>query len=188
VVARGRNRVIRAVARLPATVYTKLLVAFVGTVLLLVILGVLGLRVLGDSNDRVEALGALQLRATTYRQLETEASQIRLLLGFRAGGVDLAVWLGGTPASAPSGDTLAFIDQTITQTLTRFGQSQDAAHLGFVAPAAEQIVLDQARSDHAALTDVMTKIVAFDKTASTAQGLQLSTIAPNPCQVLSRRT
>jgi signal transduction histidine kinase len=172
-VARGRNRIVRAVARLPATVSTKLLVAFLGTVLLLVILGILGLQVLRDSNDRVEALGALQQRATTYQQLETEAGQIRLLLGFRAGGVDLAVYVGGTPASAPTGDTLSFIDQTILQTLTRFGVSQDAVHIGFVPPAGEQSVLDQARSDHAGLTDVMTRIIAFDKAASTAQGLQL---------------
>jgi len=172
-VARGRNRIVRAVARLPATVHTKLLVAFVGTVVLLVILGILGLRVLGDSNDRVEALGTLQLRATTYQQLETQAAQIRLLLAVRSGGVDLAIWLGGTPASVPSGDTLKVIDQSIKSTLTRFGQAQDAGHLGFVPPADEQGVLDQVRRDHSDLTGVMAKILGFDEAANTTEGLQL---------------
>jgi signal transduction histidine kinase len=170
---RGRSRVVRAVARLPASVATKLLVAFVGMVVLLVILGVLGLRVLGDSNSRVEALGALQLRATAYQQLETQAAQIRLLLAVRSGGVDLAIWLGGTPASVPSGDTLKVIDNSINSTLTRFGQSQDPGRLGFVPPVDEQGVLDQVRRDHSDLTGVMAKILGFDEAGSTTEGLQL---------------
>jgi signal transduction histidine kinase len=172
-VIRGRNRVVRAVARLPATVHTKLLVAFVGTVVLLVVLGILGLRVLGDSNDRVEALGTLQVRATVYQQLETQAAQIRLLLSVRSGGADLAIMLGGTPASAPGADTLKVIDQSIASTLTRFAQAQDPAHLGFVPTADEQGVLDHVRSDYTDLSGVVTKILGFDEAANTTQGLQL---------------
>ena len=40
------NPLVQAVGRVPATVLTKLLVAFVGTVVLLVVLGVLGLQVM----------------------------------------------------------------------------------------------------------------------------------------------
>ena len=40
--SRADNRLVRAVGRMPASVLTKLLVAFVGTVVLLVVLGVLG--------------------------------------------------------------------------------------------------------------------------------------------------
>ena len=47
------NPLVRAVGRLPAGVHAKLLVAFVGTALLVVALGVLGLRLLGQSNERV---------------------------------------------------------------------------------------------------------------------------------------
>ena len=180
---RGHPRV-RPVAAIPtdgrkrgagvrASLRTKLVVAFVGMVALLVILGVLGLRVLSDSNDRVEVLGALQLRATAYRQLETEAGQVRLLLGLRAGGGDLAVWLGGTPGSAPGGTTLDFIDQTIATALTRLEQSADSAHLAFVPPPVEQQVLQQVRQDQASLADVVTRIIAFDRAGSPADGLRL---------------
>ena len=79
------NPLVRAVGRLPAKVHTKLLVAFVGTALLVVVVGVLGLRVLGQSNDRVETLGALQERAVAYGKLQSDAAHVRLLLAENVG-------------------------------------------------------------------------------------------------------
>ena len=77
VAVEGRRRIgdplVRAVARLPATVRTKLLIAFVGTSLLLVAVGLLGQLVLGQSNDRVASVGPLQERAVQYSQLQAEA-------------------------------------------------------------------------------------------------------------------
>ena len=58
-----------AVARAPANVRTKLLVAFLVIAALLVLVGVLGLRFLGQANARVERLGTLQLRSATYQAL-----------------------------------------------------------------------------------------------------------------------
>ena len=69
------NRLVRAVGRLPAGVHAKLLVAFVGTALLVIVLGVLGLRLLGQSNERVETLGTLQQRAFAYGKLRADASR-----------------------------------------------------------------------------------------------------------------
>jgi len=61
VAGEGRRRIgdplVRVVARLPANVRTKLLIAFVGTSLLLVAVGLLGQLVLGQSNDRVASVG-----------------------------------------------------------------------------------------------------------------------------------
>ena len=57
-----KDRLVRVVARVPATVRTKLLVAFLGIAALLVLVAVLGLQVLGQANARVERLGTLQLR------------------------------------------------------------------------------------------------------------------------------
>ena len=68
------NTLVRAVGRLPAGVHAKLLVAFVGTALLVVVLGALGLRLLGQSNERVETLGTLQQRAFAYGKLQGDAS------------------------------------------------------------------------------------------------------------------
>ncbi len=70
--SRGDNPLVRAVGRLPAKVHTKLLIAFVGTTVLVVAVGVLGLRVLGQSNDRVGTLGALQERASAYGKLQSD--------------------------------------------------------------------------------------------------------------------
>jgi len=74
------NPLVRAVGRLPLPIRAKFLVPSVATVLLLVILGLLGLRVIGESNDRVVALGQLQQRGTTYRDLQTEAVEISGLM------------------------------------------------------------------------------------------------------------
>src|SRR5215216_7625845 len=78
--SRGDNPLVRAVGRLPARVHTKLLVAFVGTAVLVVVVGLLGLRVLGESNDRVGRLGALEQRASAYGKLQSDALHVRLLL------------------------------------------------------------------------------------------------------------
>src|SRR4051794_30519306 len=74
------NPLIRAAGRLPAGVHTKLLVAFVGTALLVVGVGVLGLRLLGQSNDRVATLGTLQERSFAYAKLRSDASYVRDLV------------------------------------------------------------------------------------------------------------
>ena len=72
--------------RLPAGVHAKLLVAFVGTALLVVVLGMLGLRLLGQSNERVETLGTLQERAFAYGKLRSDACHVRGLLAENVGG------------------------------------------------------------------------------------------------------
>src|SRR5439155_1376398 len=77
------NPLVRAVGRAPVTVRTKLLVAFAVIAALLVAVAVLGLRVLGQSNARVESLGTLQRRAGTYQSLQTQAQQLRQLLAIR---------------------------------------------------------------------------------------------------------
>ena len=131
---RATDPLVGAVGRLPARVHTKLLVAFVGTVVLLVIVMVLGLRVLGESNDRVDRLGTLQLRTTAFRELQTDSAQLRGLLALRAGGPDLSAWFSGPPSAAPK-EVLSAIDGTITTTLARIGPATNEAQFGFVPSA-----------------------------------------------------
>src|SRR5436309_1761008 len=84
-IARGaENPLIRAVGRVPATLRTKLLVAFVAIASLLVVVGVLGLVALGRSNARVERLGALQERAAADERLQADITQLTRLLLTRA--------------------------------------------------------------------------------------------------------
>src|SRR6478752_1087260 len=107
------NRLARAVARTPLRVRTKLLVAFLGIAALLVLVGVLGLRFLGQSNGRVERLGTLQLRASTYQTLQTEAKELRQLLALRAGGQPGVAILSGEKSTLPGGRTWYYVDKTI---------------------------------------------------------------------------
>jgi hypothetical protein len=95
----GDNWLVHAVARVPANVRTKLLVAFLGIAALLVVVGVLGLRFLGQANGRVERLGTLQERSAAYDTIQTEATLLRQLLGFRGGGESGPAILTGAKVS-----------------------------------------------------------------------------------------
>jgi hypothetical protein len=59
------------VARLPVTVHAKLLTAFLGIVLLLIIVGAVSLQTLSAMNRRAEDLVQLQRKMAAYRQLQT---------------------------------------------------------------------------------------------------------------------
>jgi signal transduction histidine kinase len=94
--AEGRRRfsdpLVRTVARLPVKVRTKLLVAFVGTALLLVAVGFVGQLVLGQSNDRVASVRPLQERAVEYSRLQAAAFHLNALLGSNRGPALDVVW------------------------------------------------------------------------------------------------
>ncbi|MEW6297151.1 MAG: hypothetical protein AB1671_05345 [Thermodesulfobacteriota bacterium] len=60
----------RLVARVPAAVHTKLLVAFLAIVVLLITVGAVSLQVLSDSNRRAEELVALHRKIAAYRQIQ----------------------------------------------------------------------------------------------------------------------
>ena len=59
----------RLVARVPITVHAKLLAAFLAIVVLLIVLGAVGLRVLTGANRRAEELVQFQRKIAAYRQL-----------------------------------------------------------------------------------------------------------------------
>jgi signal transduction histidine kinase len=177
--SRATDPLVRAVGRLPATMHTKLLVAFVGTVVLLVIVMVLGLRVLGESNERVDRLGKLQLRTTVFRELQTDSAQLRGLLALRAGGSDLSAWFSG-PASAAPKEVLTAVDRTIATTLARIGPATNEASFGFVPSGDESTALEQIRQDYTQLSDVMAKITAFDEAGQASEGFRLAGDSAEP--------
>ena len=65
----------RLVARVPASVHTKLLVAFLGIVIMFVALGAVGLSVLRASNDRAESLLNQQQKIAAFRQLQRNTTE-----------------------------------------------------------------------------------------------------------------
>jgi signal transduction histidine kinase len=168
-----------AVGRIPTRVQTKLLAAFVVIVALLLVLVLLSLKVLGDSNGRIESLGQLQQRATKYQELQTDADQLRLMLTVRAGGTDVKVMIGADPSSAPKGDVLLAIDQTTSvSTLNRLGT--DSGQLGFTPPNDEQKVLDKIRQDYSQFAQVMNQITTFDQANTPQKGLDLQASKAEP--------
>src|SRR6266571_894719 len=82
---RADNPVVRVVARLPAKLRTKLLASFLAIAALLVLVSLLGVRVLGQSNSRAERLGTLQKHQAGYQAIEAQATVIRDIIGLCAG-------------------------------------------------------------------------------------------------------
>jgi signal transduction histidine kinase len=156
------NPLVRAVGRLPARVHTKLLVAFVGTAVLVVVVGLLGLRVLGQSNDRAERLAALQRRAFAYGKLHSDTSHVRLLLAENFtpdfSGVKLAG--PGYPVAVP-------VDRYVVDALAQIGPATVSDRLGFVPPAEDERFLRKIRAKNRRLSAVAGQIVQSDNRSAT---------------------
>jgi signal transduction histidine kinase len=166
--SRGDNAVVRAVGRFPAKAHTKLLTAFVGTAVLVVAVGVLGLRVLGQSNDRVAALGALQERAAAYGELQSDTRQIRLLLAENPGRDFYTVWPRGLPRGREA--SAVAVDLAVLSALARIGPATRPDGLGFVPPAEDERVLRTIRLTSDRLTTVMRELVDANRAAAPGEG------------------
>jgi signal transduction histidine kinase len=166
--SRGDNPVVRAVGRLPAKVHTKLLIAFVGTAVLVVAVGVLGLRVLAQSNDRVAALGALQERAAAYGELQSDTRHIRLLLAENPEPGFYTVWPRGLPRGREP--SAVAVDLAVLSALARIGPATRPDGLGFVPPAEDERVLRKIRLTSSRLTRVMRELVNSNRAAMPSEG------------------
>jgi signal transduction histidine kinase len=160
--SRGDNPLVRAVGRLPAKVHTKLLIAFVGTAALLLAVGVLGLRVLAQSNVRVGSLGPLQARASAYGKLQSDTSHVRLLLAENVASAFYKVWPGGLPTGRGVTDRVA-VDQAAVDELARIGASTLPDRLGFVPPAEDEPFLRRIRLKSGRLSTVLLQITRSDR-------------------------
>jgi signal transduction histidine kinase len=158
--SRGYDPFVRAVGRLPATVHTKLLIAFVGTAALLVAVGVLGQRVLGQSNDRVGNLGALQQRAFAYGQLQRDAWHVRALLAQNVGNDFYEVWPSADPGDAA--DPVA-VDLLVVDAVARVGAGTTVDRLGFTPPAEDADILGSIRSKAKRLSTLMRATIELDE-------------------------
>jgi signal transduction histidine kinase len=152
------NPLVRTVARLPAGVHVKLLVAFVGTALLVVGVGLLGLRLLGQSNERVVTLGTLQDRAFGYGKLRSDALHVRLLLSDNVAG-DFVESLGAKDLTTGAG-TLA-VDQAIANAVAEIPSTTFPDILGFVPPPEDESFLRRIRAQATELSTVMQEIIRF---------------------------
>ena len=160
--SRGSDPLVRAVGRLPAKVHTKLLIAFVGTSALLVAVGLLGQRVLGQSNDRVVSLGTLQQRAFAYGQLQRDAWHARALLSENVARDFYEVWPGSDPGQWPPGSALA-LDQALADAVDRIGPATAVDRVGFTPPPEEADDLRSIRETAGQLSTLMAKILKLEE-------------------------
>jgi signal transduction histidine kinase len=157
------NLLVRTVGRVPAGVRVKLLVAFVGTALLVVVLGVLGLRLLGQSNERLETLGKLQVRAFAYGKLRSDAQHVRLLLAQNVGG-DFYKNFPDLNKHEVGAGGLA-IDRAIASAVALIPASTFPDNLGFRPPPEDERYLSRIRATGGQLTNVVREIVEAGGTA-----------------------
>jgi signal transduction histidine kinase len=186
--SRADNPLVRAVGRLPLGVHAKLLIAFAGIAALLVVVGLLGLRVLGQSNARVERLGPLQVRGAAYKGIQAQAEQLRQLLGIRLADPNVApawgAWLGPTAIELPKGRSAVILDQAIATALSRLGPAMSESRLGFVPPPEDEVVLQRMRGHYQRFTGAMAKIIAFDQAGGSAEGQIFQTRAIDAANTL----
>lgn len=144
--ATGRRRridpLVRAIARLPVTVRTKLLIAFVGTSLLLVAVGLLGQVVLGQSNDRVASVWALQERAVEYSRLRAAAESLRDVLAQNVGDDFNVIWPDAAPPGIRGTYSLA-VDLSAVDAATGVASKTTPDQLGFSPPPGDQLILQE---------------------------------------------
>ena len=159
------NPLVRAIARVPATVNRKLLVAFVGIVVLLVTVGVLGLRVLGDANDRIDTLGQLQQRTVAYQNIQTSVVLLGNLMAVRVDS-DFSKVFKDVNTSA---EVSLAVDQIIQIASNAIGPASDISQLGFVPPSDERNLVSQIQLDSSQFSKVITEIIAYDKAGQATQ-------------------
>ena len=149
----------RIVARMPATVHAKLLVAFLAIVILLIAVGFVGLQVLSHSHDRAEDLVKLQRKIAAYRQLQHDTTAQLYSV-----------------ASALFAHDERTLDATLRQ-LDQFGYDLD--RLQFVAKD-EVELLGQVRKEYDQFIRVVSQAVELIRSGKIAEGNQLQLTQANP--------
>ncbi len=132
------------------------------------LVGVLGLRFLAQANARVEGLGILQARSSTYNELQTQASMLRQLLGFRNGGDPGPATVTGAKSSF-GGRRWALVDGEIRFGLSELGPSTSEVTYGFAPPPADQRILRRIRHDYHRFDGAMTTVQALDTASNTSR-------------------
>jgi signal transduction histidine kinase len=156
---RLRGLVVGFVARIPARVQTKLLVAFLAMVALLITLGAVGLSVLRDANHRTADLIGLQRKIAAYRQVQQDTSA-------QLYGVSSALLLSNDRALAAA-----------LRQLNQFGY--DLERLQFIAKD-EAELLGQVRQAYEKFVGVVTHVVELIRAGhiSEARETQLAQAGP----------
>ena len=141
----------RLFARIPVSVQTKMLAAFLSVVVMVVALGGAGLAVLRESDQRATDLVDLQRRIAAYGQLQH----------------DTTAELYSITMSVLGSDERTF--HAAIRRLTQFGYNLD--RLQFVA-GGEAELIERVRGNYERLVQVVTRTTEFIRAGKTAEGLK----------------
>jgi signal transduction histidine kinase len=168
---RATNWLAGLVARVPVRIRTKLLVSLAVMVVVLVTIGGLGLRAVGESNARFGALATLQRKAASYRALQHQNSQLRSMVQARTNPMDFQSQFPGLVA--PS-------DESVESTLRQFRDSYDLRRPRFVTGGNERKLVTGIQSDYQQFVAVMENAIALDRAgrATEAEQLQITQAFP----------
>ena len=158
----ARRRLGGVVARVPASVRTKLLVSFLSIAGLLVLVSLLGLRVLGQANSRVQSLDALQLRAETYERIAASANQVAQTLSVRSSGAASLTGYAGDTTLPATGEVWVLADTAVADTLSQVYAETYEANWVFKPPPADRRALRSIHADYRKIHRLITHIEQFD--------------------------
>jgi signal transduction histidine kinase/CHASE3 domain sensor protein len=147
------------VSRVPARVQTKLLVAFLAMVALIVLLGAVGLRVLSGMNERTEELIELQRKIAAYRHVQHDTTR----------------QLYGVSSALLSEDDRA-LDSVLRQ-LSQFGYDLD--RLQYVAQD-EVELLGEVRADYDRFIGIVTEAVERARAGQVTEARELQRTEARP--------
>jgi signal transduction histidine kinase/CheY-like chemotaxis protein len=171
VTALGGDRLGQAVALISTSVQRKLLLAFAIVVALFLTVGALGLGVLSQANNRVDALGQLPQRLAVYQQLETDSTQLNGDLTMRSNTIALCFNVSRGPdciGDQAQATQLAENDGEIASTLDLMDPLTDAADLGFAPPPDETRLLQRIHSTYVEISTAMQAFKFDDENGSEA--------------------
>jgi signal transduction histidine kinase len=147
------------VARIPATIHAKLIVAFLAIVGLLIIVGAVGLGVLAEVNQRSEELVMLQRKIAAYRQLQHDTTA--------------QLYSVASALLVPEERNL----EAILRQVNQFGYDLD--RLQFVARD-EVELLARVRADYDEFIRVVTRVVELIRGGRATEGRELQLTRANP--------
>jgi signal transduction histidine kinase len=117
--------------------------------------------VLGQSNARVERLGALQLRSSQYQALAATALDLQEVLTVRqAGTPTLTPYTGGK--ALLGGRQWLLADRQVANVLSQIEVAGNEKQFEFVPPPAEERVLRQIHADYRTVLRAVDRIIVLD--------------------------
>ena len=125
--------------------------------MLVVAVAVLGLRLLGQSNERVETLGTLQARAAAYGIVQSEVRHVRDLLAQRVDGDFPKMFPELNKDDIGKGGVL--VDQSILSAANQLPAYTYADRLGFRPPPDDERLLSNIRGTDRELAIVLRRLI-----------------------------